>query len=338
MQRLLMSLAVCLFPMLLSAAEPAGAKIVEVRKIWDKTPHSAFTDLIRLNDRWYCSFRVGQGHVSKDGSLQVITSSDGQTWESAALLSDTMDLRDPKLSITPQGELMMVGAKAYHKPGDPFVRQSIVSFSKDGREWSKPLDVADRDYWLWRVTWHKGTAYGTAYRSFGVGAQTTQLAGTQREARLYKSTDGRKFETLVASAYTEGFPNEGTVLFMPDDTCYWLLRRDDKAKTSVLGTSHPPYTDWSWKETGTKIGGPNFIRLPDGRLVAVVRLYDKKVRTALCWLDPEQAKLTEFLTLPSGGDTSYTGLVWHEGLLWISYYSSHEGKTSIYLAKVAFDK
>jgi hypothetical protein len=27
-------------------------------------------------------------------------------------------------------------------------------------------------------------------------------------------------------------------------------------------------------------------------------------------------------------------MVWHEDLLWISYYSSHEGKTSIYLAKV----
>ena len=40
------------------------------------------------------------------------------------------------------------------------------------------------------------------------------------------------------------------------------------------------------------------------------------------------------LTLPSGGDTSYAGLVLHKGLLWVSYYSSHEGKTRIYLAKV----
>ena len=40
------------------------------------------------------------------------------------------------------------------------------------------------------------------------------------------------------------------------------------------------------------------------------------------------------LTFPSGGDTSYPGLVWHDGLLWMSYYSSHEGKTSIYLAKI----
>ena len=41
---------------------------------------------------------------------------------------------------------------------------------------------------------------------------------------------------------------------------------------------------------------------------------------------PDQAKF--------GGDCSYPGLVFHEGLLYMSYYSSHEGKTSIYLAKI----
>jgi hypothetical protein len=40
------------------------------------------------------------------------------------------------------------------------------------------------------------------------------------------------------------------------------------------------------------------------------------------------------LTLPSGGDTSYPGLVFYDDLLWVSYYSSHEGKASIYLAKI----
>jgi hypothetical protein len=38
--------------------------------------------------------------------------------------------------------------------------------------------------------------------------------------------------------------------------------------------------------------------------------------------------------LPSGGDTSYAGMVIHDGLLWLSYYSSHQGKTSIYLARL----
>jgi len=79
------------------------------------------------------------------------------------------------------------------------------------------------------------------------------------------------------------------------------------------------------------------LELPDGRLVAAVRLYDGRTRTGLCWVDPKAGTLTEFLTLPSGGDTSYPGLVWEDNLLWVSYYASHEGKTSIYLAKVKID-
>jgi hypothetical protein len=39
--------------------------------------------------------------------------------------------------------------------------------------------------------------------------------------------------------------------------------------------------------------------------------------------------------LPSGGDCSYPGMVWHGNELWISYYSSHEDSTtSIYLSRL----
>jgi len=27
-------------------------------------------------------------------------------------------------------------------------------------------------------------------------------------------------------------------------------------------------------------------------------------------------------------------MVWHANMLWVSYYSSHEGKTAIYLARL----
>ncbi len=90
---------------------------------------------------------------------------------------------------------------------------------------------------------------------------------------------------------------------------------------------------------GTRVGGPHILQLPDGRIVAAVRLYDGRVRTSLCWLNSETGALTEFQTLPSGGDTSYPGLVWHEDALWVSYYSAHEVgnkdfKTAVYMAKV----
>jgi len=56
--------------------------------------------------------------------------------------------------------------------------------------------------------------------------------------------------------------------------------------------------------------------------------------TALTYIDVKNGSMTKLIKLPSGGDTSYPGLVWHNDMLYVSYYSSHEGKTSIYLAKL----
>ncbi len=309
------------------AGEPVEPVLVESRLIWDKAPHNAFTDLVRFKDRWYCVFREGQGHVSADGSLRVITSADGEKWESAALLtSEDSDLRDAKITVTPDGQLMLAGDEAMNEVVD-YKHQSLTWLSLDGRDWGPANEVGDRDYWLWRITWHKGTAYGFGY---GCGK-------AERFLKLYSSKCGKEFDTLIEKVDVEGtYPNETSMVFLPDDTCYCLLRQDGKPNFGCVGTSRPPYTDWSWKSLGVRIGGPIMTRLPDGRFVAVVRLYDGGARTSLCWLDPVEGTLTETLKLPSGGDTSYAGLVWHEDLLWISYYASHEGKTSIYLAKVRF--
>src|SRR5688572_25879908 len=166
------------------AAEP---KVVEGRKIWDQAPHNAFTDLVRFQDRWFCVFREGKGHVSPDGALRVITSADGEKWESAALItSPNSDLRDAKINVTPTGQLMLCGAEALHDRSKK-THQSLVWFSKDGRTWSDRTEIGEPDYWLWRATWHKGNAYGIGY-ACRPGAEGI---------RLYKSSDGKKFDPLV---------------------------------------------------------------------------------------------------------------------------------------------
>jgi len=318
----------CLPIVVASAVELPAPVLVESRRIWDKAPHNAFTDLIRFQNRWYCVFREGQGHVSPEGSLRVITSVDGEKWESVALItSPTSDLRDAKISETPDGKLMLAGAEAIPHPeaGIAYRHQSLVWFSDDGKNWSAKHEVADPYFWLWRITWHKDKAYGFGYHTIR----------ENRRVRLYSSDDGKTFETVVDNAAPEAdYPNETSIVFMPDDTCYCLLRRDGKEGNGLLGTANPPYTQWTWKDLGVKIGGPAMLQLPDGRFIAAVRLYDDVQRTSLCWVDPKEGTLTECLKLPSGGDCSYPGLVWHEGLLWVSYYSSHQEKTSIYLAKV----
>jgi hypothetical protein len=308
-----------------AAADPAPAKaeLISVRKIWDQAPHNAFTDLVRYRDEWFCVFREGQGHVSPDGKLRVLRSRDGDAWTSAALISSTNgDLRDAKITTTPDNELMLSGAVALPQPSS-IKHRSLAWFSRDGGTWSEPSVIGDTNQWLWRTTWHQGTAYNVGYDTIG-----------EKFVRLYSSKDGRKFDTLVPRLFAEGYPNESSIVFLPDDTALCLLRRDGNPGSGKLGVARPPYTTWDWRDLGVKIGGPHMIRLPDGRLVAAVRLYDGKVRTSLAWINAETAKLTEFLPLPSGGDCSYAGLVLEGGLLWVSYYSTHEGKTSIYLAKV----
>jgi len=304
-----------------SKTTPRDAELVQLRKIWDRAPHNGFTDLVRFQDRWFCVFREAQERASLDGALRIITSADGETWESASVVtSANADLRDPKITVTPGGQAMLSSSERMNMPaGERF--QSLTWFSDDGRTWGERCEIADRDFWLWRTMWHKGKAYGFGY----------DCRNDTHSIRLYTSDDGRKFETLLPNAFPQGFPTETSLAFHEDDTCYCLLRLDGQPNTAQLGVAQPPYTVWKWKDSGLPIGGPNVIRLPDGRFVAAVRGLG---RTSLHWLDPEHGVLPELLKLPSGGDTGYAGLVWHDGRLWISYHSSHEGKTSIYLAQV----
>ncbi len=309
---------------------PIRAELVEVRKIWDRAPHNAFTDLTRFKGKFYVTFRESKWHSTKPpgGKIRVLVSEDGEHWTSTALLqyrSDEHDLRDSKLSVTPDGRLMLNGAVV--PPEDRHSRQSLVWFSDDGTKWEGPLEIGELNWWMWRVAWHPGgTVYGLGY------GDTTKHP---RTTRLYHSKDGRSYETLVPTLTSQPETGEAATLFRPDGTAVVLVRRDGKDPNGLVGVSQPnDYKHWTFRELGLRLGGPAILQLPSGQIVAATRLYDGKVRTSLSWLDPEGGKMVELLALPSGGDTSYPGLVWHDGLLWVSYYASHEGKSSIYLAKV----
>jgi hypothetical protein len=200
-----------------------------------------------------------------------------------------------------------------------------VWFSEDGRKWSDGKEVGDVNFWLWRVAWQEGKAYGVGYATVPPGI-----------VRLYGSGDGANFKALVPTFFDKGEPSEAALAFDEQKNCLCLLRRDAKGKegSAMLGIAPAPYTQWTWKDLGMRIGGPALLRLPDGKFVAAGRFYEPSAHTALAWLDPAAGTLTQFLKLPSGGDCSYPGLVYRDGLLRVSYYSSHEGKTCIYLATV----
>ena len=323
------------------------ANLISVRKIWDRAPHNAFTDLIRFKNRWYCVFREGDGHVKGEGSLRVLVSKDGEAWESAALIEEKgRDLRDAKFAITPGGRLMLNGGSADpadHSPKGSFY--SVVSFTKDGRAWSAPQKIsfknpAENRFWLWRSVWHRGAAYGVAYQS------DPESPPNRRKfyAFICRSRDGVNYERISEDIIGA---TEAALEFDEHDILTIVLRGSSDQPKALLMRSPAPYTNWTKKELtadvgGDQIGGPAILRLPDGLLVGAGRRFSDKPssdqRTGLFLIDTGKAALTNLLIFPSGGDTSYPGLVWHNNQLWMSYYSSHEGKSSIYLAQIELKK
>lgn len=313
-----------------SAFSESAPTLVSVARIWDAGGHNAFTDLIRFQDQWYCTFREAAGHVKGDGKIRVIRSADGTDWESVALIAEEgIDLRDPKLSITADGTLHLLAGGSVYRNNELVGRQPRVLISEDGTTWPAPQRILEEGHWLWRVTWHEGVAYGFSYLRETPDSSDWKLV-------LCRSEDGLNFETIhtIDKTVLPGFANEVNVDFLPDGTMVALIRRDGGDKQGYIGTAPPPYTsDWSLVPTGHQLGGPEFIRLPDGRLYAGSRSYPGGAQCVLARMTT--TSYTPQLTLPSGGDCSYPGMVWHEDAIWMSYYSSHEEKTSIYLARIA---
>jgi hypothetical protein len=317
------------------AVGPVEVELVTVRKVWDAAPHNAFTDLLRWRDSFYCAFREGRGHVSTDGRIRVLESTNAREWSSTHLAQlEGYDLRDAHLTVTPDDRLMLIGGAApRQKDGESAPTGSFVAFSADSVTWTKPHIAIEPGRWLWCVTWHRGKAYGVSYTA-GPG---------ERFLRLHTSTDGLHYETLVPRLFDQGSPSETPLRFDRYGTCYALVRRDgrgDTPRSAMLGISRNDYTQWQWHDLGPEFnsfGGPNFIQLPTGYWLAAGRMHTGGAHTAVALLDMVNREMTKLLKLPSGGDTSYPGLLWHGDRLYVSYYSSHEGKTSIYLAEVKVD-
>jgi hypothetical protein len=305
----------------------------DVRKIWDAAPHNAFTDLARSGDKWYCVFREGSGHIpGSNGVVRVLHSSDGERWESAAVLAERgVDLRDPKLSVMPNGRLMLLMGGSIYEGQEGVQERKFVSahtrvaFADAATQWSAPQPVSVEGEWLWRVTWQGGSGYGFGY-TFNVPAKDVSLT-------LWRTRDGVKYEPVARPKLPAPcWPDETTVRFLSDGTMIALVRNERNAGPAFFGRSSAPYAVWEWVNARQMVQGPNIIIAETDRVFYAGRDYRPGPVTALGSI-ASSGGWRQFV-LPSGGDTSYPGMVWHAGQIWMSYYSSHEGKTAIYFSRI----
>lgn len=309
------------------------SRVPEAKKIWDKAQHNAFTDLIRYKSYFYCTFRESNSHVPKNpsdaGKIRVLRSKDGNKWESVVLLEDgTYDLRDPKISVTPDNRLMIIMGGSHYDNGKLLGQLPHVSFSADGVVFSKAVPASIEESartnfdWIWKITWNGNTGYGIMYQPRAVD--------NKRIVRLMATNDGKSFRS-VKEFDIDSFPNEATVRFDKDNNMIVLLRRDGNKANGMLGISSAPYVDWKWINLGYRLGGPDFLIYKNYKLIMGTRIYFPESEKMAIYITDKKGNIEKSVELPSGGDdASYPGLVIYKKQLWISYYSDHEGKASIY--------
>lgn len=298
-------------------------------RIWDNAPHCAFTGLTEYKGKYYCCFREAVAHVptSPDnyGKIRILESVDGEKWVSVGLVGNKdYDLRDPKLTVTSDNRLMLIYGCSNIENGQLFFRKTGVRFFS-GELTSAQLSFAEEhtvsiqqdktlsSYWLWRVVWKDGVAYGVAYSA-------------NAKPLLVRSIDGINY-SLITVLNIQG--NEADIEFLEDGGMMIVSRA--VSGNGYIGTASFPYTEWTWNDSGYLIHCPDIITLDGQRFVAGrgldgTMLYHIKNNV----LDP-------IYTFPGGGDNAYPGVIRVNDELWMSYYAG-AGKISIYFAKIPVQK
>ncbi|WP_338293906.1 hypothetical protein [Planctobacterium marinum] len=311
----------------------------EVKKIAGSAAHSAFTDLCLWNGNLYCCFREAENHISNDGRICILQLDlMGDTLNKTWVTEPRSDLRDPKLTVTPDNKLMLlVYQRKFQEESTTAYCKPAIYLSNSGISWSSQRKIGHNYWWLWRLRWHsiehdtclqpEHKAWGFAYNR---AANRIQLyCGDPRS-----NFQVHKKEVLSLAKHNLGYPNESDIVFI-DKTAYAIVRRDADSCTAQLGNSCWPFKTWQWTDLGTYIGGPCMI-LKDKKSAWVAgRIWEKQqFKTALFNLNFNQQKFALKAILPSSGDNSYPGLVQHANKLYLSYYSSHkDSKSQIFLAQ-----
>lgn len=291
---------------------------VKVLKIWDNDKYCSFTSLVKYKDYYYCAFREGTAHMGDCGSIRILVSPDAKKWTSRFYLSMVgYDLRDPNLSVTPDGRLMLICGRQILNHNT----ETLVSFLKDENsefsefELAKFSGLTETSNWLWRATWVGNICYGVKYGG--------------KFADVVKSNDGINWEYVSTLDVYEA--TEAQIQPMENGDMVALVR------TPVYGRicySSYPYKDWTARMTNVFLQGQAFVVSLNDKIICVSRNVQEDVVKTSLYCNVSEYNLAKLFDFPSGGDTSYAGIIIEKGRLLVTYHSSHISFCDIYIAEI----
>lgn len=296
-------------------------KPLEVRTVVADGKHNAFTAFVRWKGDYWLAFRKAEAHNSGQGDLIVLRSSDAKNWTEALRLDVFPDDRDPQFLAT-ENRLFLY---------DPALKSgeltSFVTYTDDGKSWSEPQPVYKPTYIFWKPIQRSGKFYATAH--------VKSRDGKARDVHLITSTDGIEW-TQVSKMRGGNWESETTIHFLTDTRIVAFLRQKYGSPQASLLFADAPFAEWEQRPLEQMHFSGHDSYTFAGVNILVSRAFEegrKNAHTMIYTFD-EEINLTPYCRLPSGGDCSYPGVVRDGDELLVSYYSSHEGATNIYLARV----
>ena len=302
---------------------PELVKPTSIVKLVDDDKHNAFTALAKWKNLYWLSFRKGASHNYGEADLPVMRSSDGSHWEEVARLNILPDDRDPQFLVTPKRLILyansLTGAKL----------TAYALYTEDGKTWSMPQPVFEPTFIIWKPIEHGGKYYAAVHK------KPETDSGKLREVYLVVSDDGldwKKISTIRAG----NWESETTIHFDQGDKLFAFLRQKYGSPESSILESIAPFVEWKAVPGPVHFSG-HAMRTFEGvdYLLSRTRKGSEMGTMIYLW---DEGQLTPYCELPAGGDCAYPEAVQIGDEMLVSYYSSHEGSTNIYLARVPLKK
>ena len=305
-------------------------KVTVNRVYGDGSKYCAFTSLLKRGMFYYLAFREGDSHVNEDdyGVIKILYSKDAKQWNHyQTIQGNSIDLRDPNLSVTPDGHLLLICGGRTYPPGETPCTKSYYAI-ENGDVFSEvqplniPPEINDPNgCWLWKLTWKGKWGYGAAYHNDGINDRLT----------LLNTVDGINYN-IVSDIITDEVINETSIQFLSNKEMIALIRSE---KEGYICRSLTPYKTWDVKKTNIYLAGHDFI-ISDNHLICTTRLTTNVGERTALWFGDLDGNFQWSYILPSSGDnndTAYAGIIEEKDRFLLSYYSMHQTeKPSIYLA------
>ncbi len=318
-----------------------GQEPILTKKIYDAAPHCAYPDVAYFRDKLFIAFREGDAapgtQPTDHGKIRILSTTDGEYWEPIGLIEmKGMDLRDPKISVTPKNKLLILMGGAKYEDGKISEFKTYYSLSDAmGKKFSIPepleFDAKTGDGFkrLWRMTWHDKTGYGVVY-SMDENGETGQS-----KAWLIKTGKNIEIEPIT-ELNTGGAPSKAAIVFGPRDEMMMLVRRD--GDVGVMGKSKPPYTEWHWTVLSFSFTAPEFELVPINKVVIGSGMKDENGSHIAILLGKEDLKFREIIPLTSSEETGYPGMVSIGGFIWMTFHSGKKGHPAIYFTRIPYSR